>query len=184
MPTDPNTGDTRNPGYFAPRPPADGRFSVAAPNGTCYLALSESVAALEIMAPEFIEDGEIPWEETLGWEVACVEFPGLTKTAAVSSPDASRYKVTTELTSTDQYDITQQWAERLREAGFEAILYTARFTPGEANSVAWFKEAGSHPMVIKSARGVAAICHDAGLSLGQVTPPNISGWKTKTPPAH
>ncbi|WP_084697248.1 RES family NAD+ phosphorylase [Glaciibacter superstes] len=121
---------TRQPGYFAPRPPSTGRFSVPDPLGACYLAATPGVAVGELISPVYIDAGYVPASAVEGVVITAVMLPEALCFANVSDPAAKPWRVTTELTSTDDCDIPRQWAVRFAAEGYDGVFYTARFSPG------------------------------------------------------
>ena len=174
---------TRQPGYFAPRPPSAGRFSVLAPMGTCYLAATLGVAVGELISPVYIDAGYVPASEVEGVVVTAVMLPGSLCFANVSDPAVKPWGVTTELTSTDDYDIPWQWAARFASEGYDGVFYTARFSPGGPNAWAWFGQAGGFDLHARSTESAREACIASGLRV--LDPPtSLTAWRTVSPPKH
>ena len=119
---------------FDPPPGASPLF------GTCYLAghpvgaFIEKFGALGIVARERVETHRL----------AHLQVPA-TRLADATNRMAMRWGVTGELAGGGDYRGTQEWAERLFQAGFGGIWYTARHDPrGDLHAVALFGKPGLH----------------------------------------
>jgi RES domain-containing protein len=99
-----------------------GRFDLAAPDGTCYVAESEVVTLLETwggltVVPSYIAAERDSSHLSLG--------NGMT-VADLTSNLAVQYGITSEIFTTTDYGLSQLWASAFRRAGFGGIRYWAR----------------------------------------------------------
>ena len=107
-----------------------GRFDLAAPEGTCYVAESEVVTLLETwggmqVVPDYIAAARDSSRLRLGDGVTVAD---LTSNLAV------QYGVTSEMFTTTDYALTQLWAAALRQAGLGGIRYWARHDLAHSNA--------------------------------------------------
>lgn len=139
-----------------------GRFDLADPYGTCYLAASPQSAVREGIGPDLAEHGQVPASLIDGRVVSALPLPETVTAANVDSPRAvDHYGVTAELTAMTPYDVPQAWANTLHRAGFDAVIGRLRFAGARDRGLALFGEQGHrtawptdpHPV---TARGVAA----------------------------
>ncbi|GAA1422976.1 RES family NAD+ phosphorylase [Agrococcus citreus] len=153
-------GAGHGPGWFSSD--KGGRFDLTAPRGTSYAGDALAVALREALGG-LARQGRVPVAEAR-LRAASIVVGVAGRFAAVSVPEAARFGVTSELTSMPMYTVPQMWAEAFAAAGFDGIRYTARFTPGPANSWAVFGPAGAHPLgrVVEAIPGIEA-CRLAGL---------------------
>lgn len=146
-------------GYFSS---GEGRFDLAPPHGTLYLARSIHSAVMErVAAPStnppstggltrrraLLSGGKIDEEQArniLVWEVAS-ESP-LTL-ADLTAKKAARFGVTNELSSAPgNYHLAQEWAAAFHEADLDGIEYNSRFVTSKKrsdNCVAVFGDSGA-----------------------------------------
>ena len=153
---------------FASAPPPasseeGGRFDLAAPRGTCYLASTPLAAARERLG----RPGRlVAAEEVEGAVVSQVRFaPG--RVADLLHRDAALHGVTRELCASAPYRLGQQWAAVFDAAGFDGIVYPPRFSTDAAESLAAFGPAGvpdSSPGVI-AATSVAEVLRRHGCTV-------------------
>lgn len=135
----------RGPWWFSCS--AEGRFDLAAPLGTCYLAEDELVTLLETwgglqVVPSYLADTRAVST------VAVARNRGL---ADLTDNQATGFGVTAEVFTTTDYDLTQLWASALHSAGFSGVRYWARHDLRHGHAcVALFDTAGDHT---PSARG-------------------------------
>jgi hypothetical protein len=153
---------------------APGRFDLAPPRGTLYLADDIESAVREfvrgrgqsgLLLGSMVETMQVSsWSATRTWTCAHIDVRA-----------AARFGVTRELASVHGkfYPICQAWAEGLADAGFQGVRYGARFTPGRANAWALFGEAGDGeappPGDVETISGHEA-CRRAGLTVLLVPP--------------
>jgi hypothetical protein len=120
-----------------------GRFDLPAPFGTCYLANTARAAVRELIGPSHTTNGWVDGDLLKRRVVSALGMPHRIKAADVSRDEATDYRVSNELTTTSDYATTQAWARELHGAGFDAIRYALRFSPGSARGVALFGDAGA-----------------------------------------
>jgi len=121
---------------------ASGRFDLAAPRGTCYLASSGRAAVRERIGPDLAAYGLVPESLLVGRVVSRLRLPGSVRAANADSAAAANFGVTRELPVMVPYVVPQAWAQALDVFGFEALVASLRFTPGRALGVALFGDAG------------------------------------------
>jgi hypothetical protein len=100
----------------------EGRFDLAAPLGTCYVAESAVVTLLATwgglqVVPDYVVARRDSSQLRLGDGVTVAD---LTSNLAV------QYGVTSEVFTTTDHGLTQLWASALKQAGFGGIRYWAR----------------------------------------------------------
>ena len=115
-----------------------GRFDLAAPLGTCYLATDEITAVLEV----FRSGALITTEELGRRRLHRLRVPASHTLANLTSRRTAGFGLTLEIHSHPHYDLTQAWAQRLHEAGAEGLFYLARHDPSPDSCVALFGPAG------------------------------------------
>ncbi|MFN8193781.1 MAG: RES domain-containing protein [Nocardioidaceae bacterium] len=120
-----------------------GRFDLAVPRGTCYLSSTERGALNELVGPECAVRGWVDADLLAGRVVSRLSLPVDVVAANTTSSRAADFRVTTEIATTERYDITQAWAEALLGAGFGGVVALLRFTPGAARMLALFGGAGA-----------------------------------------
>lgn len=109
--------------------------------GTCYLAGHPLGAFVE----RFGDLGVVTRQRIDARCLAHLQVPA-TRLADLTDRRALGYGVTGELSSGGDYPGAQAWAERLFQAGFGGLWYTARHDPrGDLHSVALFAKPGLHP---------------------------------------
>ncbi|WP_249353528.1 RES family NAD+ phosphorylase [Rhodococcus sp. Q] len=99
-----------------------GRFDLPGPDGTCYTAESELITLLETWCGIQL----IPSPEIAVRSISTVAVERDLLVADATSNAAIRFGMTSEIATTADYDLTQQWAQALREAEFDGIRYWAR----------------------------------------------------------
>jgi hypothetical protein len=134
-------GADRGPWWFGND--GGGRFDVAAPRGTCYVALDPLSALRERLGPVLGPAQAVPeslLEECVVSRLRAVAHCDL---ADVQSRGAAAFGVTRELESMVPYAVPQAWARAFDSAGFDGVRYGPRFTPGESSAVALFGAQGA-----------------------------------------
>lgn len=172
------------PGYFASAP-ADprggGRFDLESPEGTCYVATDALVALRERFGPELMDIGEVPVSLVQETAVSRLRLPDAVRAADTSSQQAGNFH-TLELVTTDDYELTQQWARAFRRAGFEGVRYQARFsTVSEPGAIALFGDGGPAEWEAEGLDDVAALARKGGIKVATRRPSRASFTKG-TPP--
>jgi hypothetical protein len=106
--------------------------------GTCYLAADPLSALLEVLAgaaettAAFLDARQVHRLDELR-----------ARLADATHRAATGFGVTRELSSITPYDLPQQWAAALRDAGFDGVRYMLRFDPLSCGlAVAVFGRAG------------------------------------------
>jgi hypothetical protein len=115
-----------------------GRFDLAHPMGTCYLAADPLSSLLEVLAgaaettAAFLDARQVH------------RLDGMHSLLAdATNRAATGFGVTRELSSITPNDLPQQWAAALHEAGFDGVRYMLRFDPSPRGlAVAVFGRAG------------------------------------------
>ncbi|MEN0135048.1 MAG: RES family NAD+ phosphorylase [Rhodococcus sp. (in: high G+C Gram-positive bacteria)] len=119
-----------------------GRFDLAAPRGTCYVAFDETTAIRETVGEALASLGVIAHDFAADRMVSTLRVPGTHDLADTCADEAAGFGVTRELCSMTPYDVPRAWAAAF-DAGFDGIRYQTRFTTGEAaNAAAVFGPAG------------------------------------------
>jgi hypothetical protein len=134
--------------YFdghAPGSPVEGRFSLTSPRGTCYLAETAEVAARERVGRHLAQGLPIPLSFVEDRVVTRVPLPADGLPAAdACDPDASTsHRVTRELFTGHDYELTGAWGDALDSAGFGSLIYEPRFSTGPGFALALFGTQGS-----------------------------------------
>ena len=120
-----------------------GRFDLAAPRGTCYLALDAESAVRERLGPVLGGRSAVPESALEDAVLSRLHPPTKWTVADLQSRRAAAYGVTRELEVMVPYAVPQAWAAGFDSAGHDGVRYGPRFTPGEASSVAAFGAEGS-----------------------------------------
>jgi hypothetical protein len=150
-------------GYFNGTP---GRFNLLGDLGTCYVADDVDTAVREKVRDAVLAQGVLPASMARAFVVSAILNAESFHCANVSDRGAARHGVTRMLLTMDDYDVPQQWASALHEAGFTGIRYASRYTSGPENSWALFGDQGEHPFGTVTAElpGVDA-CKRAGITV-------------------
>jgi hypothetical protein len=119
-----------------------GRFDLAAPQGTCYTALDAVSALRERLGPVLGGRAALPESTLAEVVVSRLRLPERRRAADLQSRAAASFGVTRELESMVPYAVPQAWAQAFADAGFGAVSYGPRFTPGECTAVALFGPEG------------------------------------------
>lgn len=116
-----------------------GRFDLPGPDGTCYTAESELITMLETWGGIRC----IPRPEIEHRSISTVAVGRELRVADMTSNAAIQFGVTSEISTTIDYPLTQQWACAVRDAGFDGIRYWARHEMTHADAcVALFAPSG------------------------------------------
>ncbi len=99
-----------------------GRFDLANPDGTCYVAESEVVTLLETWGGLQVVPDYLAAER----DSSCLRLAADVVVADFTSNLAVQFGITAEVFSTADYPLTQLWAAALRRSGFDGIRYWAR----------------------------------------------------------
>lgn len=138
---------------------AAGRFDLAAPDGTCYLATTPLAAVLEGF--QGYGRGLLPDVELRQRLRAEMTVPaGFRPAAWLTRSQARGRGVTQALWASDDRPLTQRWATALRRAGWVALFHGIQHDPsGRLRGVSLFDTAGAHPP-LDDAVGWAHTDHD------------------------
>ena len=146
-----------------------GRFDLAPPRGTCYLADDEIVAMLEVLGPVVVVDPA--WAARLSvWHL------GLTRQCSAADTTvrgARGFGVTPELASMTPYAVPQRWAAAFAAAGHEGVRYRVRHDPAGGRALALFGAAGERRwprgrQQDVGARLLARLAEEAGIRIAPV----------------
>lgn len=147
-----------------------GRFNLEPPRGTLYVATDLDTAVREKVREAVVSTGVVSRRFAAAFEVATLSAPATTHAADAAHSAASRYGVTRELGTMDDYAITRAWAAAFDSFGYGGIRYGSRFTTGPANAWAIYGTAGECPVeVLKLTTGVDA-CTQAGIRVADPIP--------------
>jgi RES domain len=117
---------------------ASGRFDLAPPRGTCYLADDEVGALLEVLGPVLVVTPA--WAARLSlWHLG---LPDQCSAADTTVRAARGFGVTAELASMTPYRLPQRWAAALAAAGHQGVRYRVRHDPAGSRALALFGAAG------------------------------------------
>ena len=117
-----------------------GRFDLALPNGTCYVAQEALAALLEDIGP-----GPVTHEFVGSRRLRKLFVPQPWRVANACARRASQYGVTAEIGTILPYDLPQACARWLEQAGFGGIAYWLRHDPARSRGYAFFGKAGGRP---------------------------------------
>lgn len=128
----------RGPWWFSHD--GSGRFDLAAPSGTCYFAVDEVGAFVEV----FREMRVIPDLEVLARRISIIHVTTPVRLADCTAPSAAAFGITAAIHSSEDYVKTQTWAGAFAGAGFGGVRYLVSHDPAQRNvGVALFGPAGA-----------------------------------------
>ncbi|MEB3069306.1 RES family NAD+ phosphorylase [[Mycobacterium] vasticus] len=110
----------REPRWFPSS--GEGRFDLAAADGTCYAAENAGIALLETWGGIRIVPDYLVAER----DVSKLLVTNTVRIADLTSNGAIGFGVTSEIFTTIDYPATQRWATALHQAGFDGVRYWAR----------------------------------------------------------
>lgn len=124
-----------------------GRFDLAEPRGTCYLATTALAAVRERLGPVLAARRTVPASTLDGVVVSALrccaaDAPSSVRLADLRAAAAADFGVTRELESMTPYDVPLAWAAAFDAAGVDGVRYGPRFSPGPASALAIFGHAG------------------------------------------
>ena len=125
----------RGPWWFGST--MQGRFDLAEPQGTCYLATDEISALLEVIGPDLLR-GTISSEFLANRSLRQLRLPEEREVADLTSREAVRFGVTAEIGTLAPYELPQAWATALCSFGHSGIAYWPRHDPAREIAVALF----------------------------------------------
>jgi hypothetical protein len=114
-----------------------GRFDLAEPEGTCYLAADEISALLEVIGPD-LERGAVSAEILKARSLRKLHLPEEMDLADLKSREAVRFGITAEIGTIVPYSCPQAWAAGLRANGSPGVAYWPRHDPSRKVAVALF----------------------------------------------
>jgi hypothetical protein len=152
------------------------RFDLPTPNGTCYLASDTESAVRERWGEELIGLGFVPYAVAATTVASALTVPSGGKVADCTAREAAKHRVSREIGTTGDYQITQRWAEALGPdgAGFSGMRYQPRFsTDSRTWALGLFGDAGERAdwMTDPSPRSGFAIAADLGIKVAE--PPTV-----------
>lgn len=115
----------------------NGRFDLAEPDGTCYLAAEPLAALIEIVGPESAS-GIVAADLLRRRRLLRLHVPRKLALADTTSRQAGGFGVTLELSTVIPYERPQAWAARLRTAGSAGIVYWLRHDNSRTEGFALF----------------------------------------------
>lgn len=110
-----------------------GRFDLASPKGTCYLATDDLAALIEVLGPE-MAGGVVAAESLDARRLRSLRLPKPALAADATSRRALAFGVTPELGTIVPYDVPQRWAAALHAAGFGGIRWWPRHDPARSGA--------------------------------------------------
>ena len=120
----------------------DGRFDLAPPHGTCYVANDDLGAILETLGPDLLPGGLAPARLLRDRQLRAVRVPHAHRLANCLAQKAAKW-ITAEVGTLTPYEIPQAWAKAFHRGGFEGVRYGSRhLTSRRPYSVALFGSAG------------------------------------------
>jgi hypothetical protein len=135
---------TAGPWYFAAG--TAGRFNLAPPHGTLYLASRPESAARERIGLAQARTGWVPASLVAGRFVSELELPVDVRAAHITHPDAPRRGVvSSELGTVADYGLTRAWAQAFFDAGLTGLWFLLRFSGHHGRGLAVFGDEGSRP---------------------------------------
>jgi hypothetical protein len=137
----------RGPWWFSSD--GSGRFDLADPHGTCYVASDVEAAVRERWGETLLAFGFVTRALAESTEISRLRVPHSARVGDLCSGDAATFGVSREINTTGQYDVTQAWAAALGPMGenLSGVRYQPRFSTdirrwaiglfGEAGPKAW-----------------------------------------------
>jgi len=144
----PDGSRRRSPWWFASLtdpPTLSGRFDLAAPMGTCYLATRAEAAILEALQMRLTN---LPADELRVRRIAHVRTPDDAPRAAMLTAKSvvGDFGITAAIWAGNDRGLTQRWAAAIRRDGWWAVYAGIAHDPrGQLRAVALFDHAGAHP---------------------------------------
>ena len=158
--------------YYASRPTdptRGGRFDLPEPEGTCYFADAEVVAAMERVGVFTAKGKPVPADNVTGRVVSEVDPGDLPPAAAdlLAPQAATAFGVTGELFTMPDYSVPQHWARASRAAGHAAVVYTPRFSPF-GRAIAVFDASGPRAQATTGRRPLAQVLAIHGIQVAPI----------------
>ncbi|HEX6237791.1 MAG TPA: RES family NAD+ phosphorylase [Acidimicrobiales bacterium] len=148
----------------------EGRFDLAPPRGTCYLADDEVGAVLEVLGPLTMIVPSWAKRRSL-WHL---DLPAQCSAADLTVRAARGFGITAEVMSIVPYRVPQMWAGALAAAGYQGIRYRIRHDPGGARALALFGATGERTSWPRGRRRaidddlLAQVAHQAGITVAPI----------------
>lgn len=150
-----------------------GRYDLAAPRGTCYLASSAAAAVRERIGPDLAAHRLVPASLLRDRVISRLSLPAPVRAANVDVAAATRFGVTSELQVMVPYRIPQAWAAALAAAAFAGLLARLRSSPGRSTGLALFGDAGERTDWATDPAPAHAIAVAEQLGLHAIDPPHL-----------
>ncbi|PTR27441.1 RES domain-containing protein [Rhodococcus sp. OK519] len=147
-----------------------GRFDLAEPRGTCYVAFDERTAIRETVGEVLATAGVIPHDFAAERSMSRLRIPARRILADTCAEEAADFGLTRELCTVTPYEIPQRWASALA-GSCAGLRYQSRFTTGTSpNAAALFDDAGARGdwAVDDNAQPFAAAARRSGFTVGSV----------------
>jgi len=162
----------REPWWFASVPElvgttagAGGRFDLADPRGTCYLATDPSTAVRERLAASLLGVAVVGPDVPAAMAVSQVRLPSVARLANTAD-EAAEGPLTREVTSTGDYALTRRWAAAWDRDGFDGVRYETRFTMRpKPTAIALFGERGLGAGPVVGSLDPVGVLADMGISV-------------------
>lgn len=158
--------------YYAPLPTdptRGGRFDLPEPEGTCYFADAEVVAAMERVGVFTAKGKPVPADNVTDRVISQVDPGDLPAGAAdlLAPQAATAFRVTGELFTMQDSSVPQHWARASRAAGHDALTYTPRFSPF-GRAVAVFGASGPRAQATTGRRSLAQVLAGEGIRIAPI----------------
>lgn len=115
----------RAPWWFSSA--GSGRFDLAPPRGTCYLAEEPLGSFVEV----FREIRLVPEEEVRRRALSEIRLPRPLRLADCAARKARMFGVTAAIHSTPDFALTRAWAAAFAAAGFDGVRYLVSHDPAQ-----------------------------------------------------
>lgn len=120
-----------------------GRFDLASPHGTCYLAVDPVGALLEVVG-HGRRGGLVTAEMLDDRHLFTLLLDSDWHLAQTTARRAFRFGITGEIGTVVPYTVPQAWAAAWHAEGFVGVLYALRHDPARSTAVARFGDEGLH----------------------------------------
>jgi len=150
-----------------------GRYDLAAPRGTGYLASSAAAAVRERIGPDLAAHRLIPASLLRDRVISRLTLPAPVRAATVDVAAATRFGISSELPVMVAYLIPPAWAVAFAAAGFAGLLTKLRFSPGRSIGLALFRDGGQRADWAVDPAPTPAIAIAEQLGLHVVEPPTL-----------
>lgn len=159
----------------------DGRFNLAGPQGTCYLANDPETALRERLG-HLAVDNSVPESAINGVVVSQVSIAPPRTMADMCHKDAIKVAgITREISTGSDYVTTRAWAQHFHSEGFDGVAYEPRHTTDrDSRSYAIFGHPGPPWKIPYRSTPAEDIAKAAGIHLD--APPMSRDVEIITPP--